>query len=184
MAPKIWDISMVRTALQNQLCSLDPPTSLVSSHDDWLYDVVRLAALIYSDLVLFPISDTVSIKPRLAYDLRKALEFLQSRDNVDNQEENELILWCTTMGGVAAYGTVHQDCYIERLTMALREDGRLLDWILFQTLMSHYLWWDYVLQPRCWDVWSEAVQVVQPGRSRSLSATDVGSTPASGISGP
>ena len=172
VAPKIWEIAMVRVALQNQLCNLDPPTGLVPSHEDRLYDVVRLAALIYSDLVLFPIPDSGGIKPRLAYDLRKALELLDTRDIAHDQDESEIILWCTTMGAMAAYGSVHQECFVEKLTVALRNDERLQDWILFQTLMSQYLWWEYVLQPRCRDVWREAVQVVQPDCSRPHSATD------------
>ena len=143
---------------------------LVPSHDDSIYNIVRLATLIYSDLVLFPLGDSISIKPRLAYDLRKALEFLLAGNDTMSQEENDLITWCTTMGAIAAYGSVHQEWYVERLALALREDDHLVDWILFQTLMSHYLWWDHVLQPRCRDVWSEAIQMIQADRSRSLSA--------------
>jgi hypothetical protein len=50
------------------------------------------------------------------------------------------------MGAMASESTVHQEWYIPRLAQALREDQRLLDWILFQTLMDHFLWWDCVLQ--------------------------------------
>jgi hypothetical protein len=161
-APRIWEIAKVRNAIQHRLCCLDPPTELFPSHDDSVYNIARLAALIYSDLVLFPLGDSVSIKPRLAYDLRKALELQSTGDGPPDEAEAELMMWCTTMGAIAAYGTVHQEWFVERLTQALREDERLLDWILFQTVMSHYLWWDYVLQPRCWDIWTEATQLVQP----------------------
>lgn len=67
---------------------------------------------------------------------------------------------CITMGAMASESTVHQEWYIPRLAQALREDQRLLDWTLFQTLMDHFLWWDYVLRPRCWEVWSEAARML------------------------
>ncbi|KIW66430.1 hypothetical protein PV04_05765 [Phialophora macrospora] len=171
-APQIWEIARVRNAIQHKLCCLDPPTDLVPSHDDSVYNIVRLAALIYSDLVLFPLGDSASIKPRLAYDLRKALELHSAGHGSPHEAEAEaeLMIWCTTMGAIAACGTVHQEWFVERLTQAQREDERLLNWILFQTVMSHYLWWDYVLQPRCWDIWSEATQMVQPDYTGSRSA--------------
>ncbi|KIX93544.1 uncharacterized protein Z520_10722 [Fonsecaea multimorphosa CBS 102226] len=160
-APSLRDISTVRNAVQHQLCSLDPPSELVPTHDDLLYNMVRLAALIYSDLVLFPIGESVNLKSQLAYDLRKALELSFTGETRETQAERELILWCLTMGTMASHGTVHQEWYVVQLGRNLREDRRLLDWILFQTLMSHFLWWDYVLQPRCWDVWNEAAQPVR-----------------------
>ncbi|KAH0831705.1 hypothetical protein FOPE_02778 [Fonsecaea pedrosoi] len=160
-APIIRDICTVRNAVQHQLCSLDPPLDLVPSHEDSLYNMVRLAALIYSDLVLFPLGESVSIKLQLAYDLRKALELFFTGETLEEQMERELTVWCLTMGAMAAHGTVHQEWYVMQLSRSLREDRRLLDWILFQTLMSHFLWWDYVLQPRCWDVWNEAAQQIQ-----------------------
>ncbi|EXJ69144.1 uncharacterized protein A1O5_08079 [Cladophialophora psammophila CBS 110553] len=160
-APTIREICTVRNAVQHQLCSLDPPPDLVPSHDDSLYNMVRLATLIYSDLVLFPLGESVSVKSQLAYDLRKALELLFTGVPLKAQAECELTIWCLTMGTMASSETVHREWYVEQLGRSLREDRRLLDWILFQTLMSHFLWWDHVLQPRCWDGWNEAAQSIQ-----------------------
>ena len=164
--------------MQHQLCCLDPPSNIVPSRDESLYNIVRLATLMYSDLVLFPLPDAVDIKPRLAYDLRKALELLLAETRLESQEEKDLVAWCITMGTIVSYETVHQEWYVERLAQTLREDQRLLDWILFQTLMSYFLWWDYVLQPRCWDVWNEAAQMLQADRSKSPSI-EMRDTPAS-----
>jgi hypothetical protein len=179
-APKIWELTKVRNAIQHALCCLDPPSKLLPSHDDLLYDIVRLAALIYSDCLLFPLGDTV--RPRLAYDLRKALELLFAGNDVKNRAEKELVIWCITMGAITSFDTVHQEWYVEQFSNVLREDERLSDWILFQTLMSHYLWWDYVLQPRCLDVWSEAVQLLRPDRSGSMTS-ETGDTSDSGPPG-
>ncbi|KIW32980.1 uncharacterized protein PV07_04486 [Cladophialophora immunda] len=168
-APSPRDICTVRNAVQHQLCSLDPPSDLLPSHDALLYNMVRLAALIYSDLVIFPLGESVSVKLQLAYDLRKALELCFTGETLEAQAELELTVWCLTMGTMASYGTVHQEWYVMQLGRSLREDRRLLDWILFQTLMSHFLWWDHVLQPRCWDVWKEAAQPMQVEGSSSPS---------------
>jgi len=164
MAPPIWELCPGRNAVQHQLCSLDPPSDPDPPHEDVITNMVRLALIIYSDFVLFPISDSTSIRPRLAYDLRKALVVLQPGWTI-SPPERELVTWCTTMGAMASHGTVHQEWYVPRLAQALYDDPRLLDWILFQTLMSHFLWWDDVLQPRCWDVWSEAVRSLQAGQA-------------------
>ncbi|OAP59845.1 hypothetical protein AYL99_04847 [Fonsecaea erecta] len=166
-APSMRELCMARNAVQHQLCALDPPSDLVPSHDDSLYNMVRLAALIYSDLVIFPLGESVSVKSQLAYDLRKALELFFTGETLEAKAERELTLWCLIMGTMASYGTVHQEWYVAQLGCTLREDGRLLDWILFQTLMSHFLWWDHVLQPRCWDVWNEAAPSVPEESSPS-----------------
>lgn len=170
-APQVWELCPARNAVQHHLCSLDPPSHADLSHDDAIDDVVRLALLIYSDFVLFPISDATSIKPRLAYDLRTALVSLESRW-VLSAAERELVTWCTTMGAMASFATVHQELYIARLAQALHDDPRLLDWILFQTLMSHFLWWDHVLQPRCWEVWVAATRSLKPGSELPMRESD------------
>ena len=165
-APKLWELTKVRNAIQHALCSLDPPTGLLPTHEDLLYDIVRLATLIYSDLVLFPLGECVLL--RLAYDLRKALELLSTGDGLQSRTQKELVLWCIAMGAMGSYGNVHQEWYVEQFSRAVREDERLSDWSLFQTLMSHYLWWKHVLQPRCLDVWSESVQLLRPEASSSI----------------
>jgi len=184
--PKIWEIAKVRNGIQHRLCSLDPPSNNLSSHEGSLYNIVRLATLIYSDLVLFPLAE-ISVKARLAYDLRKALGLLFTDHRLQTRLENELftwsftmirrgeedlVTWCIAMGAMASYETVHQEWYVERLAQSLREDWRLLDWVLFQNLMSHFLWWDYVLQLRCWDIWNDAVQILNADRARPRSNDD------------
>ncbi|KAK5267649.1 hypothetical protein LTR99_010519 [Exophiala xenobiotica] len=166
MGPPIWQLCPVRNAVQHQLCAVDPPTDPRPSQEEAVDNMVRLATLIYSDFVLFPINEAMGVRPRLAYDLRKALEYLDTHPQSAvfvgwrGFRERELLTWCITMGAMASESTVHQEWYIPRLAQALREDQRLLDWILFHTLMEHFLWWDYVLQPRCWEVWSEAARML------------------------
>jgi hypothetical protein len=162
-APHLWDICKVRSAVQHRLCALEPPLCLTdASYDELVHDGVRLAALIYSDLVLFPLECTKTIKPRLAYDLRKTLEALFKKDEFDGQQERDVITWCVTMGALAAFETVHQDWYLSQLSKIMSVDERVLAWVSFQALMSHFLWWDYVLQPRLWDVWLECRKLAGP----------------------
>ena len=175
-APKIWEICPVRNAVMHRLCSLDPPPNSNSSRSDATYNIVRLSALIFGDFVLFPIPDSTSVKPRLVYDLRKALEaFFQG--SPASRQERDLVTWCTAMGAMASHSTVHKEWYTGHLNSILRDDPRLLDWILFQTLMGHFLWWDFVLYPRCWDIWSEAVQLLASEQSHYSSPSKSPSAP-------
>jgi hypothetical protein len=73
-APRFSDIVAARTATQHRLLSLAPPSSEIPELDECIFNVTRIAAMIYSDMVLFPLPPASGVKPKLADMLRRALD--------------------------------------------------------------------------------------------------------------
>jgi hypothetical protein len=158
-APKIWDLALVRNAVHHRLSSLDPPPpSVLTSHTDSLYNVTRLSAMIYNDLVVFPTSSLSGVQARLAYDLRKALGTIPST-TPNWLEQADLLFWCTVMGAVASHNIpIHREWFVQKIAAKMDDDSAgLHKWRTFRDFLSRFLWWEFVLQMRCYDVWSEAM---------------------------
>lgn len=152
-APRLSDIVSVRTATQHRLLSLTPPSSELPSSDECIYNVTRLATLIYSDMVLFPLPPASTIKPRLAEILRRALDCctLQSCWGL----HPSLMLWAVVLGGIAASSIPYRYWYTRRLYSLSTELG-LHCWEAAKQTLSSFLWWDYVCDPPAKKLWYES----------------------------
>lgn len=73
-ALQLSNIVSVRTATQHRLLLLTPPLSELPTSDEGIYNETRLATLIYSDMVLFPLPPASTLKPRVADMLGRALD--------------------------------------------------------------------------------------------------------------
>ena len=73
-APSLSDIIAARTITQHRLLSLAPPSSGIPQPDECIYNATRVAALIYSDMVLFPLPPQTGVKQKLTDMLRPALD--------------------------------------------------------------------------------------------------------------
>jgi hypothetical protein len=154
-APSLSDVVAARTATQHRLLSLAPPSSGIPESDECIYNATRVAALIYSDMVLFPLPPASAIKPKLADMLRRALDCctLQSCWGW----HPSLMLWAIVLGGIAASSTSHRHWYASRLYTLSTELG-LYSWELTKEILSSFLWWDYVCDQPAKKLWHESYQ--------------------------
>jgi hypothetical protein len=153
--PKFSDIVAAWTATQHRLLSLPPPSSEIPELDECIYNATRVAALIYSDMVLFPLPSASAVKPTLADMLRRALDCctLQSCWGC----HPSLMLWTVVLGGIAASSTSYRHWYASRLYMLSTELGLLSRESTKETLSS-FLWWDYVCVDPAKKLWHESYQ--------------------------
>ena len=140
----------MRVAVQHRLCSFDPMSPGQTSFAHIQYEICRLSALLYSDLVLFPIPDHSSIKPSLLYELGRILDKLESEieaaGTVLPHTGRELLAWCVMLGAAASTSdAVFRDQYRKRLEHCIGHDARLRDWDYYKALVRRYLWWGYLL---------------------------------------
>jgi len=151
-APSIWDVARLRVAVQHRLCSLEPISPDQSNLDDIHFELCRLSALIYSDLILFPIPDHSSIKPPLLYDLGRALDKYQLISG-HSSVNRDFVAWCTLLAATASSsGTGFRAQYIKRLEDLIRADPTLHNWEIYTALARRYLWWGYLLDSLAWEV--------------------------------
>ncbi|KIW65880.1 hypothetical protein PV04_08096 [Phialophora macrospora] len=162
-APSIWDVARVRVAVQHRLCSFDPISPDQTKSTEIQFELCRLSALIYSDMVLFPIPEHSSVKPPLLDDLGRILdkyrldglslsgELAYERSSADS----DLLAWCVLLATAASTSSrVFRPQYLKRLEQLIRLDQRLQHWEFYKNLVRRFLWWGYVLDPLAWEAFT------------------------------
>ncbi|ETI27177.1 hypothetical protein G647_09860 [Cladophialophora carrionii CBS 160.54] len=145
--PSIWDVARIRLAVQHRLCSFDPLTPEQISLADLQFELCRLSALIYSDLVLFPIPEQSDVKPPLFYDLGRTLDKYESVAE-PSQIDRDFLAWCVLLAAAASISyPVFRTQFIQRLEGLVGSDERLRDWEFYEGVVKRYLWWGYLLDP-------------------------------------
>lgn len=154
------DIIAARNTIQHQLLSL--PTEL----EHGIYDLCRFAALIFSDMVLFPLPPATAVKPRLAVQLRRALGpfSVESWRN----EHLHILLWAVVMGGIASWDTRNRLWYAFRLHDLSARLG-LVTWESCKYILSTCLWWEHVCSPAAIVFWNES----RMSRGESVNVQDI-----------
>jgi hypothetical protein len=164
-----------------------------------LAELTRLAALVYSDMVLFPTSYVTKLKHRLAarmHSVAKAAQIFDLGVSVDAMtgtssagllfEHARLLVWVLWMGCFAAYQSELQDWFEEQLGIfvglvygkgQITETGLVGERISFEEMregLSLYLWWGPVCDEPGRALWDRV------GFSGIDSGYDSGSSPEHG----
>ncbi|KAI9874168.1 MAG: hypothetical protein M1823_007749, partial [Watsoniomyces obsoletus] len=128
-APDMIDLLPARSAAQHQLLSLDFSEGEDDVVDRKTAEICRIAALIFSDMVVFPVPAAQQMKPFLAARLKILLEGL-GVDALQNVNA-EILLWATTLGCIASTFATEHDWYLQQLKTQL-SSSRIPDWFALQ----------------------------------------------------
>lgn len=169
----IGDLLRTRNVLQHRLLSL-PQRQFMLARDHAIYEACRLAALAFSDMVLFPLPKVTSVRPHITGMLRRAMEKWMSLrqdikpdedDDADDEEqralaekEDQLLLWITTMGALAAATSVKEEIrtwFSEALSRCSARLG-ITQWTDARRILKRHLWYDGVCDSPGQAVWEEA----------------------------
>lgn len=128
-----------RNAVQHRLMSLPigdelDPEAVSSSH---MYESIRLAAIIYSAGVTFPLPPYQGIFRRLSSRLKNVLE--DSKFDQCWQLSPKLLLWLLVLGGIAALESEERSWYVGTLAVVSRSLN-ISEWDDVAEEMAHYLW--------------------------------------------
>ncbi|KIW93435.1 uncharacterized protein Z519_06040 [Cladophialophora bantiana CBS 173.52] len=153
------NIIRTRNRVQHRLLSL-PHQESSSDLDHGIYETCRLAAMIFSDMVIFPLPPATEIRPRLAGMLRKTLESLPV--HLERASHTEILLWAAMLGAIAAAKTEkHRTWY----HLAVKQYAVLLGagrWTEMQTVLKRHLWMEEFCDPPAKAVWEEAIGLDPP----------------------
>lgn len=147
--PQTWQTDALipiihwRNAIHHKLVSL-PRAIGLPSRDSVLYEACRLATLIYSNLVIFPLPACSGVQSRLAVQIRRVLDSCGVYSCW--VEEPLTMLWLTTMGGIAATDEVDRLWHVGRLRLICFEilQGSIPTWQACTEVLETYLWWHHV----------------------------------------
>jgi hypothetical protein len=121
-----------------------------------LTELVRLAACVYSDMVLFPLPWRTGVKLRLAERMRSIWE--SSHVGFPEKHYTSLHVWLLWFGALAGFRSHHQDFFECELRSVL-EVYYGAEWgcVTFETIrefLSGFLWWDPVYEMPGKMLWS------------------------------
>lgn len=155
--PLLSDIVLEANEAHRRLLEAKEIDIISSQLERRLANCCRLASLIYSDMVLYPMPANARVKPRLAEELRRELEDLDwSKLTIGKVDHfNDLLTWVLTFGCVAASFTCHREWFAENLSKAITH--RLDTWQIFKSKMEIFLWWPPVCEHPAREAWSEAL---------------------------
>ncbi|KIV92228.1 hypothetical protein PV10_06686 [Exophiala mesophila] len=143
--------------------SLDMPPAVMA-----LTEMIRLAASIYSDLVLFPQPWITGIKLQLAQRLRMVAEKSGMYDNIKHSIPNypKVHVWILWFGCFAAFRTEHQGWFEDKLRwfvnmhygMAI-EKAENVRFKRVKEGLRGFLWWSPVCDQAGQALWSRLTQI-------------------------
>lgn len=187
-APRLADLVNAANETQHKLLGVAPRMLHGPTRVDILPHICCVGGLIYNDLVLFPLPPTTQVRPRLAKELRTAMETFDRFEadettheylNNDFGDLNLMVMWALMMGALAALNTPDDySFFIIKLQHYVRRAPHLSEWQAFSNVMETYLWWNYIFDENATRLWTEVVQAPELRRSsESGESLYVGSSP-------
>jgi hypothetical protein len=159
-ALKSLDLSLIadqRNIIQHHVISL--PTAaeikvISTTKVKGVYEVCRIAALIFSMGVILPLQKLCTAYHPLVKQLK--VELLELNDTVDIYEQGllDLIIWVTTLGAIAAEKTPERSWFVEALKH-LTEPARLSRWDGLEERLERILWLRNVCNDAGYRLWQE-----------------------------
>jgi hypothetical protein len=130
-----------------------------------LYDCVRIASRIFSDLVFFPLPAEKKVRTRLATEMRIALDCVTIHNGWIG--ETDVLLWCCILGLIAAEGVKEMDgvtmrAYLRKKVVACSDALAIHSWDGedgARDLCKRILWWDHVCDKKGRLVWETAMRL-------------------------
>ena len=153
--PKLGHIVIFRNSVQHDLLSLPHLPTNNSSEDNCIFEVCRLAALIFSDMVLFPLPPSTGAREKLAHGLMRPLGCCRLLSSWERYPS--LLLWATILGGIAVKEPQKRTWFMRQLSNAVIKQS-VSAWPLVKEIVSKFLWLRVVCDKPAAAFWNEACQ--------------------------
>jgi hypothetical protein len=124
-----------------------------------LVEAARIAALVFTDLVLFPLPWNAGIRPRLA----RRLQIIWTSSNLSQRDDktragiSELKIWILWVGSFAALHTPNQSWFETTLrghiSPYLSKNSRTMTFEAIKPVLRGFLWFEPVCDQPARDLW-------------------------------
>ena len=167
-SPTLQDLVMIRNSCQHQLLSLPDHSAQQETSGFCMYEVCRLAALIYSNLVIFPLPTNCGVGNKLVSRLRKALFTVFATLPDINQR---VLLWAVALGGIQSSSSSDRRWFVQQFA-DLSERFALVQWGRIVDSLTSFVWSDFVLEKEGVELWLEARELKHSGKKTILEQVD------------
>ncbi|EME45112.1 hypothetical protein DOTSEDRAFT_79220 [Dothistroma septosporum NZE10] len=144
--------AVLSNVAQHELLSL-PPWEKLADRGTYVrssYELCRVASMIYSNSVIFPMSPGSGWLDKLLRQLRDLVEI--STEATWDTDELPLLIWALVIGGVAAFWTGHRTFFLDTIRQALKQRGTFSLHDLLPGLRA-FLWRDSTSMKGTLTVW-------------------------------
>jgi hypothetical protein len=156
LEPNMCKIIDQRNLIQYRLMSLPSAVQLgdIAISRNSVYEVCRIAGIIFSVGVIFPLPGQSSPLPSLAKQLKQELEnshfnlFQHSPDTVD------VLIWILVLGGIAATGPAERIWFTQAISKYIGY-AHLLQWVDLKRTLKKMLWLDTACDDAGQQLWEE-----------------------------
>ena len=122
-------------------------------YHDIMLCICRTAGLLFNDMVLYPLPYCSGRKILLASQLRDALHALTGDHCPRIDRFNDLLLWASVLGAIAATLLRPQRKFFLENLRSLSQPR--WDWPTFKSILSSFLWYGPVCDPPAQKVWED-----------------------------
>ena len=155
-APIMPDIVLARNMAQHRLLSLPEYPLQPPSHANYMYEVCRIAALTYSNIVIFPLPPASGVHTNLVLRLKQLLTHA-----IPSCPDAHLhvILWAITLGGISTGSSSERVWFLYKFAEVSSKLG-LYQWSRVQECLSSLLWLDFVCEKEGVQFWLGAREMI------------------------
>ncbi|KIV88715.1 hypothetical protein PV10_08373 [Exophiala mesophila] len=167
-AIQLSQLSLLAGVLQHRLCSVRPPSKDKPGHA--AENAIRLALLVYSDTLFFPIPSVRSARERLAAEIKESLSELITT-NPRRFLSSGILAWAFVLGGIASESNQHRDWFVDYLRANYQLDS--CRWDTYKAGIRLLPWSETFLDPSATRLWNEAFGMGEPNSEQCVITEDV-----------
>lgn len=150
-ALQLSQLGLLAGILQHRLCSVIPPPKDKPGHS--AENAIRIALLIYSDTLFFPIPSVRRSRERMASEIQESLSELTAT-NPSRIFSSGILAWAFVLGGIVSECHTQRDWFVGYLRTNLDLGERR--WDTYKARIRLFPWSDTFLDQSAARLWNEA----------------------------
>jgi hypothetical protein len=155
-APTMPDIVVARNNTQHRLLSLPEYPLQPPSHSNYMYEICRVAALTYSNIVIFPLPPASGLHTNLVFRLKQLItHVIPSCPDI----HLHVILWAITLGAISTGSSSERVWFLYKFAEVSTKLG-LYHWHGVHGCLLSLLWLDFVMEKEGVQLWLGARELV------------------------
>lgn len=146
-----------RNLVHFHVMSLPPWSALDPVELNPIYEACRIAAIIYSVGVVFPLPGVGAPLPCLSNLLREELQNSNLYESWHGSEGSDLFIWVLTMGAIAATDMPHREWFVG-IMARYNKQAHLTDWVQLKRILKNVVWVDSACDDAGEKLWNDINQ--------------------------
>ncbi len=129
----------------------------ITDGEQSVFDISRIALLIYNNLVLFPLPPVSGVDTRLALRLKAGMKISLEKCPEICKMHPELLLWALVLGGISDSQNLERPWFLEQFKKLLAEEfSEYRKWSQIESCLTSCMWLGAVLNDEAINFWADS----------------------------